>query len=238
MNSDELVEHQETAAPAKRGLSLELRKRPAYLVGGLPTVSLLPRELKAAARGKSLRRMFIVGVAAAVVVAGGATAGASALAAAAQSRLDSSNAQTQTLIAQLGRFRDVQLLQQDIAVGQAAVKVGSSTEIDWQAQIEAIEADMPSGYTVASIQASSATPILDYEQGTTPLDQPRAASLQMAVTTSDITTLPPWLRKLRSIPAYADATSTVISDDESGYTIQLTIHLSPKALESAGKAAK
>jgi hypothetical protein len=236
MKSDELVENHETVAPQRRGL--ELRRRPEFVVAGLPTVSLLPRELRAAARGKSLRRGFIAGVLVAVVIAGGATAGATALAGAAQARLDSSTQQTQMLLTQLGKFRDVQLLQQSIAVGQAAVKVGSSTEIDWQAQIAAIEANMPAGYTVTSIQADSATPIIDYQQGTTPLERPRAASLQMAVTTSDITTLPPWLRKIRSIPAYADASANVISDDESGYTVQLTIHLSPKALLSAGKAAK
>jgi hypothetical protein len=97
---------------------------------------------------------------------------------------------------------------------------------------------MPSGYRVTTIQADSATPILDYAQGTTPLDQPRAASLQMSVETTDITPLPPWLRKIRSVPAYADASASVTSDDSSGYTIQITIHLSPKALESAGKAVK
>lgn len=236
MKFDELVENQETAAPAKRGL--ELRKRPEFIVGGLPTVSLLPREFKAAARGKSIRRAFVAGVVVAVVIAGGATAGATALAGAAQARLDASNATTQRLIGQLSGFRDVQALQQDIAIGNAAVTVGTSTEIDWQKQIDAIESDMPSGWTVTTIQADSATPVTTYPQGSTPLDRPRAASLQMGITTNDITAVGPWLRKLRDIPSYADATASVVSDDTAGYTIQLTIHLSPKALESAGKAAK
>jgi hypothetical protein len=238
MKFDELVEKQETAAPAKRGLSLELRKRPEFIVGGLPTVSLLPRELKAAARGRSLRRMFIGGVVVAIIVAGGATAAATALAGSAQARLDASNATTQGLVAQLGKFRDVQALQQSILLGTAAVQVASSTEIDWQAQIDAIEGDMPSGWAVTGIQADSASPITDYAQGTSPLDQPRAASMQMSITTNDITTVGPWLHKLRTITAYADATAAIISDESSGYTIQLTLHLSPKALISAGKASK
>jgi hypothetical protein len=60
----------------------------------------------------------------------------------------------------------------------------------------------------------------------------------MSITTNDISTVGPWLHQLRGITAYADATASVISDDTAGYTIQLTLHLSPKALESAGKAAK
>jgi hypothetical protein len=236
MTYEAMVEKPETRAPGRRGL--ELRRQPVFVIGGSPRVSLLPRELRAAARDRSVRRMLVIGVAAVLVVAAGATAGATALAGAAQGRLDASNARTGALVAQLGKFRDVQVLQQDIAVGNAAVQVASSTEIDWQAQIDAIEAEMPSGYRVTTIQADSATPILDYAQGTTPLDQPRAASLQMSVETTDITPLPPWLRKIRSVPAYADASASVTSDDSSGYTIQITIHLSPKALESAGKAVK
>jgi hypothetical protein len=238
MNFDEMVEKQETAAPAKRGLSLELRKRPEFHVGGLPTVSLLPRELKVAARGKSIRRAFVAGVVVAVVIAGGATAGATAIAGAAQSRLDASNQMTRQLIAQLSKFHEVQELQQSIALGTAAVQVGSSTEIDWQAQIDAIEGAMPSGWAVTSIQADSASPVTAYPQGASPIEKPRAASLQMLITTSDISQVGPWLHDLRSIPAYADATATVNSDETAGYTVQLTFHLSPKALVSAGKAAK
>ncbi|GAA2751389.1 hypothetical protein [Amnibacterium kyonggiense] len=235
-NLDQLVEPSPKPARAKRGL--EIRRTPEFVAGGLPTVSLLPRELKAAARSRSIQRAFAAGVVVAVILAGGATAGAMAIASAAQSRLDASNAASQQLLSQLSRFQDVQMLQQSIRLGEAAVMVGSSTEIDWQAQIDAVEALMPSGWTVTSIQGDSASPVLDYSQGTSPLDVPSVASVQMAITTSDISSVGPWLRKLRGIPAYGDATASVISDDTTGYTIQLTLHLTPKALVNAGKAAK
>ena len=232
MNFDQMVDRQETATPARRGL--ELRKRPeVFVVGGLPTVSLLPRELKAAARDKSIRRGLIGLVVVAVVIAGGATAGATALSGAAQSKLDAANAQTQTLVGQLAKFRDVQVLQQGVNLGKAAVTVGTSTNVDWQAQIDSIEADMPSGYTVTSILADSASPIAAYAEGLTPIEQPRAASVSMTVTSSSITELPIWLRKLRSIPAYADASASVSSGSGAAYTVNLTIHLSSKALVNA-----
>lgn len=235
-NFDQVVERPEQATPARRGI--ELRRRPDFTVGGLPSVSLLPRELKAAARTRSIQRAFGAGVVLAVIIAGGATAGASALAGAAQSRLDASNASSRQLVAQLSRFQDVQKLQQSILLGSAAVSVASSTEVDWQAQIDEVEALMPAGWTVTTIQADSATPIVDYSQGSTPLEVPRAASMQMSIATNDITAVGPWLRKVRTIPAYGDATASVISDETAGYTIQLTLHLTQKALVNAGKSAK
>jgi hypothetical protein len=235
MKFDEIVE-QEAPAPAKRGLELR-RRPPVILAGGLPTVSLLPREFRAAARGRTIKRAFVAGVVVAVAVAASATAGATALSNAAQSRLDDSNATTQQLVGQLAKFREVQALQQGIAVGNAAVQVGTSTEIDWQAQIDAVESAMPAGWTVTSITADSASPVQSYTQGTSPIEMPRAATMLVSITTNDISSVGPWLRELRSTKAYADATASVLSDSSS-YNIQLTLHLSPKAIVSAGKASK
>lgn len=236
MSAEETLQTQEAAPIQRRGR--ELRRRPEVFVGGLPTVSLLPSEFRDAARGRSIRRAFVGGVLAAVLIAGAATAGAVSLAAGAQSRVDSATTDAQALSAQVAKFKDVQTLQQSIAVGDAAVKVGSSTEIDWQAQIQAIEAEMPSGYRVTGISGDSASAVEAYQQGSSPLELPRAASVQLTVTTSNITTLPPWLRKLRSIPAYADATASVTADEPGSYTVLLAIHLSPKALVHTGKAAR
>ena len=235
MNLDEMVLSKESPAQTKRGL--ELRRRPQIHVGGLPTVSLLPREIRAAARDRTIRRALVGAVVVALVVAGGSTAAAAALASAAQTRLNAENSRSQTLLTQLATFADVQALQRSIAVGKAGVAVGSSTEIDWQAQFEAIEGDMPAGFAVTSITADSASAIAIYQQGTTPLELPRAATVTLNVAAPTITQLPIWLRKLRSIPAYADATASVASNDTEGYSIVLTIHLSPKALITA-KAAK
>lgn len=233
MNFDEMVKTEPEAVP-KRGI--ELRRQPVIVVGGLPTVSLLPREFLTAARGKTLRRAMVGAVALAAVIALAATALAATNASMAQQQLDAANAQSQALVAQLAKFSDVQQLQKSVQVGQAAVKVGASTEIDWQAQVEDIERDMPAGYSVVSINGDSANVILGYQQGTTPLEQPRAATIVLQVTSPTVTELPVWLRKLRSIPAYADATATFGHDEQAGYTEQITVHLSPKALVNAEKS--
>jgi hypothetical protein len=231
MNAEQTEQTDVVVTPAKHGRE---RRLPAVsAVGGLPTVSLLPRELRAAARERVLRRVFLGGVLVAVVVAGLATAGASAISGAAQTRLDAANARTQTLVAQLGRFRDVQLLQQDIAVGNAAVEVASSTEIDWQQQLAIITAEMPADFVITSLQTDSASVYADFGQGSTPLDKPRAATIQMSLTATDVSVLPRWLYRLRSTPAYANATASVSAGDESEYTVLVTIDLSAAALVNA-----
>lgn len=235
MSVEPVVRSSDVKASGRRGL--ELRKPPVIVVGGLPSVSLLPGELRDAARGRSIRRALVGAVVVAVLLAGGATAGATVLAGSAQTRLDAAGAESNALVGQLAKFKDVQALQHDVVLGRAAVQVGSSAEIDWQTQLDAIEADMPSNYAVASVVGDSANVIQDYPQGSTPLEMPRAATLTLNVEAPNITKLPIWLRKLRSIPAYADATASASASDRTGYEVTVVVHLSPKALENR-KAAK
>lgn len=194
----------------------------------VPQVSLLPTEIRGAGRAQRTRGLLAVGVvaaalltAAAVTVASGVSADATARSTAATSRLSAASAQ-------LAKFKDVQALQQRIAAGDAAVRVGGATAIDWQRYLGLLTADMPTGFTVTTVQTDAATSAGDYTQGATPLDRPRAATVVLTTATPSIVELPVWLRKLKSVPAYADATPNV-STSESGYTVQVTIHLTTAA---------
>lgn len=206
---------------------------PGLVIGGLPAVSLLPTELRSAVQERAVKQVLAFSLLTAVLVTGVGVGLAGTVAGNAQTRLEAAQVVSQDLQRQIGKFADVQKLQRNIALGEAAVKVGGSTEIDWQAQIDAIEQDMPAGFVVTGITADSATPVVDYPQGTTPLERPRAATVQLTAVSTSITQLPVWLRKLRSIPAYADAEPSITYDPEQGYTVQLTMHLSQKAIISA-----
>ncbi|MFD1721174.1 hypothetical protein [Amnibacterium endophyticum] len=227
----------ETAARVVKG---ERRREPA--VGGLPRVSLLPPEIRDAARVTVVRRVLIGSVAASVgaVLAGVLLAGA--VAGASNDRLTAANDRTQGLAAQIAKFSDVARLDQQIAVGTAAAAVGSSTQIDWRAQYDAITADMPFGYSVESMTADSATVTTPYGQGDSPLERPRVATVVLSVDAPNTAQLPGWLRELRSIPAYADATASWAdgssSSGGSGVNITLTVHLDERALVNQQEAAK
>lgn len=214
---DQIIEGTAVAAPAT----------PSKIP--MPQVSLLPTEIRSAARGRTTRIALAGAVVVALVAVMGATALATVGASDAQLRLDGANARTGVLSSQVGKFTDVQRLQKTLALGKAAAAVGASTEVDWTKQMADIERDMPDGYRVESITADSATPFEDYQQGNTPLELPRAATVQLVASTPTITDLPEWLRRLRTIPAYADATASVQDSETDGYSVALTVHLSPKA---------
>ena len=210
------------------------RREPAQrraLIGGTPQVSLLPTEVRDAARGRSTRLLLVGGVAVAVAIAAAMTVAGSLANTQSQTRLQTAQAQTPLLMQRIAKFNDVQALQQRVALGQAAKKVGASTEIDWHQQLLDIQQDMPYGYTITDITADSASVIADYPQGTSPLEKPRVATVTLTVDAQDITLLPAWLRKLRAIPAFADETSSFQAGDSTkgGYVVDVVVHLSPKA---------
>lgn len=206
-------------------------KRTAHVgIGGIPRVSLLPGEIRDAGATARHRRVLVALVAASAIVAAAVIVAAGGANTDAQRRLAAANTQTQGLTTQIAKFSDIRALQQRIALGDAAVKVGGSTMIDWEQQIRDIEADMPAGYTVTAISAAGATPTTDYPQGTTALEPRRAATIVLTVTAPSVgSEYSVWLRKIAGITAYADANATTASG-EGGITISLTVHLSPKAI--------
>ncbi len=211
------------------------QRRGPHRVGGSPQVSLLPIEVRQAGAVVIQRRKLVAVVAVVVVAAAGAVAVAHNTRVAAEERLATATEQSQALAMQVAKFNDVRDLESRIASGRAAVSVGSSTMIDWNAQIKAIEATKPSTYTVTDISANGATPFAVYPQGTSLLEPPRAATIEMKLKSPTVgEEFSAWYRSLRDIPAYADATATTDYDSSTSlWSIDLTVHLTPKAI-SAG----
>lgn len=211
---------------------VSLQRSPHNLVGGTPQVSLLPPEVREAGAVAAHRRKLVAVVVVAALVAVAAVAAAQNAAGGAQARLAGVNRQASVLAAQTARFRDVRSLESVIAAGRAGVDVGSSTLIDWQQQIDLIEAAMPSGYSVTALSANGATPFMAYPQGDNLLEPRRAATVTLTVAAPTMGhPFSVWLRKLRSIPAYADATASTVRDAGTGAnTITLIVHLTPKVL--------
>lgn len=198
------------------------------VVRRLPQVSLLPAEVRGQGQTRRARGLMIAGVLAAVVVVAAGAVSAAGVAAEADARQADASDRLSSTAAQLAKFKDVQGLQQRVALGAAAVRVGGSTAIDWQRWIGLLEADMPAGYSVTSVQADSATPFTDYAQGESPLEKPRAATVQITAETASLDQLPVWLRQLKSVPGYADLTFAV-SDSDAGHSVQVTVHLTTAA---------
>lgn len=207
------------------------KRAPRLGVGGVPQVSLLPSEVRDAGAAARHRRRLIAVVGLAAVVAAGGVAVANEAESGAQARLAATTQQSVIINRQLAKFDDVRALERKIALGRSAVKVGGATVIDWDEQIGDIEADKPAGYTVTGIDASGASPLADYAQGTTVLEPRRAATVIMTLSASSVgDEFSVWLRRLRSIPAYGDVSGATATDSAGGVTITITMHLSPAAI--------
>lgn len=230
MNSSE-------ATTGRTGVLPRLRRpteaRRSSIVGRPPQVSLLPPDMRDAGAVARHRRRLVALVVVAAVVGGAAVAGADSVQSTAERRLAAASQQGVALTAQVGKFAPIRALQTHIALAQAGVKVGGSTTIDWKTQIDAIQALMPAGYSVTAIEASGATPIGAYQQASNLLEPRRAATVTMTVMTPSIgNEYENWLRDLRTIRAYADASATYTTGDV-GTTIVLTVHLTAAAITAA-----
>lgn len=203
-------------------------------LGGLPQVSLLPGEVRDAGAAVAHRRRLVAVVALGAAVAVAAVGVAGAVASGATQQLAAQTATSAQVSTQIAKFSALRSLEARIALGRSAVKVGGSTLIDWQTQIEAIEASMPSSYAVTQISANGATPLVEYQQSANALEPRRAATVVMVLSAPSIgDEYSIWLRQLRSIPGYADASAPFTSTSGSDYTITLTVHLRGSVISPA-----
>lgn len=203
------------------------RQRP--VVGSYAQVSLLPREMLLADQRRKIRRRLIAGVVVTAVVVAGGVAGSAVLAVGSAAELVVQQQQSSQLTQRLEKFQTVQTLQSQLALDKAAARVGSSTAIDWDPQIDRIKAALPDGWTITAVSTDSATPIVDYPQGDTPIDQPRAASVTVTARSTSLAPLPSWISAVTALPEVADASPSVSTGDGGKYTVVLSVHLTTKA---------
>lgn len=208
-------------------------------IGGLPQVSLLPAEVRLAGSAAHHRRRLVAAVVVALVVAGAGIALASNVEQGADGRLAQATAQSAVLGTQLAKFDDVRALQQRIARGDAALEVGGATTIDWDQQIRDIEADKPAGYTVTGIDASGASPLIDFAQGSTLVEQRRAATVILTLRTGTVgDEFSAWLQQIRTLPACADVSGATSVDTTNVTTVTITVHLRPSAITTLAAESK
>ncbi len=208
-----------SAAPKTAGL----------VVGGIPRIDLLPPEVRARLRSRTVRRGLGVLVVAVVVATGAGTALAMLNAAASASALAAEQARTQDLLAQQLEYVEVTQLANAKAGIEQALLVGSSTEILWPAYMEAIGSTLPPGTAITSINVTSSSPITLVPQPALPLQVPRVATVVLAVSAPDLATVSAWISRLPDLPGFADATLASITPGEGGVIANVTLNVTDAA---------
>jgi hypothetical protein len=203
------------------------------MIGGEPRVDLLPPEVRAARQGKRMRSSLVFGVIGLAVIVVLATGGTSLLALDAQVQLAAEQGRTGVLLAQQGKFLDVRKVQDQVKLVQAAQQVGVSTEIDWKAYLNSVQATLPANVTIDTVTVDSASPLAIYAQPTAPLQGARVATLTFSAKSPALPQVPVWLDALATLPGFADAVpGTVTLDPTLGvYTVNITMHINEAAFD-------
>lgn len=203
------------------------------ILGGPPRVDLLPPEVRARRRARAHRRSLLLGVAGAVVLTMLGIGAASLLSLQAQSQLQAEQQRTTRILTEQGKYVGVRTIQQRMTIVQAAQEVGASTEIDWKAYLDSIQATLPANVTVTTVTVDSATPLAIYQQATAPLQGGRVATISFTATTPSFPELPVWLTALRTLPGYADAApdSATLDTTSGTYTVSITMHVNAEAFD-------
>ncbi|MFP3466302.1 hypothetical protein [Leifsonia sp. SIMBA_070] len=202
-------------------------------VGAEARASLMPPEILADRKAKGVRRSLVWGVLGVVAFTVVAVGGTAALGLQAQASLADAQAQTGLLLAQQHQYLEVRKVQDQVTLTQAAQQVGASTEIDWKAYLQKVQATLPSDVSMTSVSVDSATPLAAYEQPTAPLQGSRVATLTFEASSPVLPVVPVWLKSLETLPGFADATPGSVSLDETTklYTVSITMHINQAAFD-------
>jgi len=199
-------------------------------VGGAPRADLMPPEIRikrSQLRTRRSLRLALFGVFVLVVVACGGTWAWNALA---QTSLASAQAQQQGLIAQEAKYSKVTTIQNATTLIKAGQLIGDSTEIDWQDYLTKLQATLPAGVSLSTVNIGTADPMTAYAQSTTPLEGGgRIATLAFSATSASLPSIPVWLDGLRSLPGFVDATPGSVSLTNGVYSAEVTMHIGPEA---------
>lgn len=204
------------------------------VVGGEPRVELLPPEIAEAQRGRAIRRSMIGIIVAVLIVIGAAYGGATFLASSAQQRLDAENARTADLLAQQQEYIVVRTTQERLATAEAALVVGSSTEINLADFLAEVQSRLPAGAAISTANVDSSTPMDGYAQATVPLQPQRIATFNFAVRTLAINDVRDWLISLEDVPGFADAVpgAVTLQVEDGSYLSAVTLHVNSLALSN------
>jgi Tfp pilus assembly protein PilN len=199
------------------------------VVGGQPRANLLPPEIILKRKQLKTRRSLRAGVVLVAIVTAAGCAGTFGVASVAQVQLSAAQNQQTALVQEQSRYAEVKAVLTTIDTIAAGQKVGASTEIDWRDYLTKLQATLPSGVVLQSVNVESGTPMSAFSQADGPLQGERVASLSFTALSPGLPSIPDWLRSLEDLPGFVDAIPGSVKQDEGGYTADVLMHINTAA---------
>ncbi|MCU1525672.1 MAG: hypothetical protein JWO18_2566 [Microbacteriaceae bacterium] len=200
--------------------------------GAVPRAMLLPPEIEAAQRARSLRRTLVVVLigAAVAVFAGIGTATLSVLSA--NTRLTDEQSRTAGLLLEQAKYSKVVTVQSQVSDIEAVQPVAALGEILWQPFTASLQSALPADMSITSLTESLESAATG-TAAAVPLQGAHIATI-MITASSPQAPISVWLDNLASVKGFVDAVpGSVTLDSASGrYTSTVTLHVNSDALSA------
>ena len=205
-------------------------KTPGLVLGGLPTVRLLPSAYEAGVRSSRVRRKLVTGLIAVVVVALVGVGVATVRLAFATSEFVSEQARSGLLKVEQQKYSAVTALESQLRGIGEAQPLAASGEIQWAPYLALVGNTLPPGTVITAISASlsdTADPVVTV----VPLQSAHVAVMGLTVD-SPQASVSDWLDNMGSLPGFVDATpGNVMLVPETGrYTVDVNLLVNDAAL--------
>lgn len=209
---------------------ITLTRTPTLILGGDSRIDLLPPEYRYKRKAKVVRRRVGFSLLLFAVLLLGCAALLRAQAQQAQRDLAIAQSNTIFLQSQQKIYSEVRRVQSEVSTVQAAQRIGTATEIDWQEYLSSVQKTLPTNVAIETIKIDAATPFAPYTQATVPLQGARIATLSFTAISPTLPQVPAWLISLTSLKGFADASPGSVVRNESGtYAVSITMHINQDA---------
>ena len=205
-------------------------KASALVVGGVPTVDLLPPEVAQRKKARIVRNRLLALVAAVLVLTLAGYGYATGQSTQAQGELESAQQRTQILLTEQLAYSDLTFVTGQLNTVMTARTVATSTEVIWNYYYTRILAMMPAGATIIAFTADGRAPWEAEPAPAGPLRQPRVATITLVVSSPTPLDSVELVSQIEGLDGFADVSPDSITSAETSFTSTFTFNVGPAAL--------
>ncbi|WP_143736405.1 hypothetical protein [Plantibacter flavus] len=147
-----------------------------------------------------------------------------------QTQLMDANTKTRALTREMQAFDELVQLRAETQQLEATRGVAAAGAIDWDFYLASFRGAVPAGATLSSISVDSATAFSSITAPSVPLQGPRVAQITVRIESTSADAVTVWLDNISTLPGFADATPTSVSNVPAGFASLVTVHLDAAAL--------
>ncbi len=214
----------------------------SLILGGMPRVHLLPREVGEGQKSRALRRRLLAGLVIVVVLAILATVGATFALFTANAQLANEQSRSSLLTLARAKYSDVTTLQSQVDQIKLSQPIAAADEILWAPYLESVRATLPAGTTITAFTAETGSAAVAPVASTDTLTPSHIADVKI---TADSPQQPisDWLDNLAKMKGFVAAMpgSVTLVEETGHYTVEVDLLVNSDALSqrfAPVKAAK